>query len=163
MENRILQEAWGEWVGNRDWSHVVTLTTARRFSRERLRKAFVEEWIRYAAKAAQQRVPYFFSIEGGTLGDQAHVHALVAGTAKLERPRLVEAWRHGRAQVDVYDPARAAAYYFAKEIGKAALDYGVSKRLPCLRKSEPQRSTETPIKCGVSQRITINLGIEGPL
>lgn len=103
-------------------------------SPERLKKAFDEEWIRYATKTAQRPVQYFFAIEGGALGDRAHLHALVAGTTTLECEQLVKAWRHGRrVRVAVYDPRRGAAHYFTKEIGERILDYGWSNRMPPLR------------------------------
>lgn len=72
----------------------------------------------------------------GALGDQAHLHATVAGTASVACPSMARAWRHGRAEVVVYDPKLGAAYYMAKEIGGRVLDYGVSDKLPSILLSD---------------------------
>jgi hypothetical protein len=42
-DSKMLRRAWGDWLKDYDWSHAVTLTTARPFSPERLKKAFDDE------------------------------------------------------------------------------------------------------------------------
>lgn len=106
---------------------------ARPLSVEHLKKAFEVEFVRYCERAAQGRVCYSLSIEGGTLGDRPHIHALISGTSALGCGRLEDAWRHGRAEIEVYDPAEGAARYLVKEIGGRVLDYDVSRRAPPTR------------------------------
>ena len=84
---------------------------------------------------------YVFSIEGGTLGNRLHVHALIYGTSALTCGRLEDAWRHGRAEVKVYCPTQGAAHYLVKEIGGRVLDYDVSRRLPPTVKPPLQMAT----------------------
>jgi hypothetical protein len=129
-----LSQAYGNWLRTFDWSHWVTLTTSRTYSPDRLRKAFDEEFVRFATKTTQNPVQYFYAIEGGALGDRPHLHALIAGTSQLECARLKAAWRHGqRVEVAVYVPHLGAAHYLAKEIGGRVLLYGWSNRLAPVR------------------------------
>ena len=132
-DRRRLRGAWGAWLGEYEWSHIVHLTTATPFSEARLVKAFRDEFVRYAEKVAQNPVPYWFAVEGGALGDRPHIHALLAGAERLTTAQLVGAWRHARPErlrVSEYDAALGASYYITKEIGGRALDYGASKRFP---------------------------------
>lgn len=142
--NRVRGE-WGDWVRSREWNHCVHLTVEGKWCAERLQQRFEREYLRFCTKVAQGPVAFAFSIEGGALGDQAHLHGLLYGTQRLDCTRLALAWRYGRAEVTVYDPQRGAAHYNAKEIGGRVLDYGVSGRMPprreeCLESSSlPQR------------------------
>lgn len=122
----------GDWLREFEWSHWVTLTVAGRWSPQRLEQAFVDEFVRFATKVSQGPVPYAFSIESGALGDNPHVHALLCGTEHLRSDRLAQAWRHGRATVEVYDAQRGSTHYLAKGIGSKALSYDWSRRMPPL-------------------------------
>lgn len=93
-------------------------------------KAFVHEFVRYCTKVAQHDVSYAFSVEAGCSGAHWHIHALLYGTEGIACDRLVRAWRHGRAKVDVYDPARNAATYMVKEASQEAFTWDMSKTLP---------------------------------
>lgn len=130
MRLKRWRTAVGVWLRDYEWNHWVTLTVARRWPPDRLGKAFVEEFVRYATKVSQGPVAYSFVIEGGAVGDQAHLHCLLHGTASIPVARLETAWRHGRASAEVYDRQRGAAYYMAKEIGGRVLDYDCSHRMP---------------------------------
>lgn len=120
----------GDWLREYEWNHWLTLTVRGRWPQERLLRAFKDEFVRYVAKAAQGPVRFAYVIEGGALGDQPHLHALLHGIEHLDAKRLWSAWRHGRARVDAYDARRGATHYLAKEIGGSVLDYGVSERMP---------------------------------
>ena len=129
---RKVRVGWGDFVRSLEWSRCVHLTVDGNWSAERLQQRFEREFVRFATKVLQGPVRYAFVIEGGPLGDRAHLHGLLYFTSTLDRTRLAQAWRYGRAEVTVYDPHRGAAYYLAKEIGGRALGYGVSGRLPPL-------------------------------
>lgn len=137
---RRLRAETGDWLLRYEWSHWVTLTVDGVWSADRLRRVLVDEFVRHATKVTQGPVPFAFVIEGGARGEQAHVHALLYGTAGLDCVRLERAWRHGRAKVTVYDPLRGAPYYLVKEVGGRAVDYGVSSRMPPLRRTETRQS-----------------------
>jgi len=99
---------------------------------ERLRRAFVDEFCRYCAKVSREPVCFAYVIEEGSLGEMAHLHGFLYGTASLDCTKVEEAWRHGRARIVVYDPLLAGAYYNAKEIGRSSLHHDVSSRMPPL-------------------------------
>ena len=128
----------GGWLRKYEWSHWATLTVDRVWSPERLVRALIDRFVRFATKATQGPVPYVYVIEGGALGDRPHAHVLLSGTERLDATRLQAAWPHGRARVEVYDPEQGAANYLTKEFGGTALDYGQSRRLPPLRLGDCQ-------------------------
>ena len=135
----------GDWLRGYQWSHWVTLTVDGQWPAERLLRAFHDEFVRFATKVAQGPVQYAFVVEGGVLGDQAHLHALISGTETAASKRLERAWRHGRAHVRSYQPSLGAAHYLTKEIGGRVLDYGVSRRMRPLRSHDPD-ATPAPIQ-----------------
>jgi hypothetical protein len=136
QEVALRVKAWragyGDWWRSYLWSHFVHLTVGGRWSPDRLRQCFQRKFIRFTEKTTQGPVPHIYVIEGGALGDQPHLHALIYGTDRLERGRLEQAWRYGRAHVAVYDRTLAGTHYMAKEIGGRILDYGTSTRRPPL-------------------------------
>jgi hypothetical protein len=119
-------KAWahgfGDWWSTYLWNHAIHLTVDGRWSPGRLFQRFEREFIRFATKTVQGSIPYAYAIEGGALGDQAHLHGLIYGTDRLEGQRLEQAWRYGWAKVVVYDPSLGAAHYISKEIGSRVLD-----------------------------------------
>lgn len=135
MRVRQVQRTLGEWLRSYEWTYWLTLTVDGKWSAGRLGPTFEREFVRFATKVSQGPVRFAYVIEGGVLGDQPHLHALLWVRGALDCGRLSEAWRHGRALVQVYDPSRGAAHYLAKEFGKRALDFGMSSRLPPLRVS----------------------------
>ncbi len=96
---------------------------------EGVAKAFVDRFIRYCTKLVQQRVPFVYVVESGGSGSNPHIHALIAETEAISCARLAEVWRHGRAQVSIYDTRKNGATYLAKEAGRPDFEWGVSKTL----------------------------------
>ena len=104
---------WGHWLeGLAEWDHFATLTfnfeatvqSAVRYSRG---------WLRWCERKAQQRVDWFYVVEGGE-HSFVHVHTLVVGTGRVGAADLETGWLHGIAQVIPYTPAGGAAHYVAK-------------------------------------------------
>ena len=120
--------AWDEFLHRYAWAHFGTLTAAEEWSAERLRREFLDGWVRRAAWHARSPVPWFAVIEKGPVGGRAHLHALVAGTARVSTKVLEAAWRIGNAQVRAYEPQRGGAFYVAKSIPDGCEWYDVSRR-----------------------------------
>ena len=62
-----------------------------------------------------------------------HLHALIAGTQLLSVTEVAGAWGLGKTDVDVYDPARRAAWYISKTLYQDDQHwrrFEQSKRLP---------------------------------
>jgi len=95
-----------------------------------IKKAFEQQYVRQCTKLAQHLVLYVFAVELGGNGSNPHIHALLYGTEAIPCDRLVRAWRHGRATVEVYDPTQNGATYLAKEAGRDEFMWDVSKSLP---------------------------------
>lgn len=125
-----LREEWTRHLAQYEWDHYCTLTSEPTVA-DRLRREFVNGFVRRLARATQGPVPWFYTLERGAAGT-AHMHALIAGTHRLTLEQVQRAWRLGFAQVRRYDPARGAAYYLTKRLDTAAADYDVSSRLPRL-------------------------------
>jgi hypothetical protein len=106
---------WGNWLETiAEWDHFATLTfnfdatvqSAVRYSRG---------WLRWCERRAQQRVDWFYVVEGGG-GSLVHVHSLMVGTVGVKARDLETGWLHGIAQVVPYAPAGGAAQYVAKSL-----------------------------------------------
>jgi hypothetical protein len=128
-EGERLRREWGDFLATFAWCHFVTLTLRQPCSPERLRRRFLDQWIRRLASMTQTSPPYFFAIEE-TCAGWPHVHALVAATAALTTARLESAWDYGFTDVREYDASRGGAHYVVKGIGRTCELYDVSRRLP---------------------------------
>jgi hypothetical protein len=141
MKDRPAQE-YGEWLSGYGWTHWITLTVdpsgRKRMGRagkcprspEGVRRAFRNEFVRYAEKVSGRRVPFAYAVERGIGGDNPHVHALLWVYGGMESALLVRAWRHGRATVEAYDPARGAVFYLSKTFGRDGAEWDVSSTFP---------------------------------
>jgi hypothetical protein len=109
---RTISTAWGDWLGERDWHHFITLTFKYEASIAHA-EGQLKRWIRKVQQRAQHDVEWFCAGEYGS-GGLVHLHALTAGTEKLTGQALVESWPVGRAQAHVYDRSRGAARYITK-------------------------------------------------
>ena len=90
-----LRRHWGTFLQTVRWSHFVTLTTTDIVSPARLRRDFVNRYIRRLARDAQRGVGWFYAIEHHADGERAHVHALIAGTETLSIASLERPWIQG--------------------------------------------------------------------
>jgi hypothetical protein len=124
--------AWGRYLQQFEWTHVLTLTYRCEASPERARRDFVDGFVRRAAFEAAQPVRWFYVLEGGDdVGRRLHIHAFVSGTAHLPIVRLECAWREGFTDIHAYDASRGAAFYVVKTLRGDAHDrYDSSPKLP---------------------------------
>jgi hypothetical protein len=133
------EQACGAWLRGFVWDHYVTLTAAGDLSPARLRREFIDVFVRRLARRAQRPICWFYVIERGGVGGPAHVHALVAGTARLTTHDIALAWKLGHTRILCYDAARGAAYYVAKRLGEWT-DYDISSRRPPARRELPSEN-----------------------
>ena len=107
---------WGHWLeGLAEWDHFATLT----FNFGATVQSAVKHsrgWLRWCERRAQQRVDWFYVVEGGD-HSLVHVHTLMVGTGCVGAKALEAGWLHGIAQVVQYAPAGGAAHYVAKSLG----------------------------------------------
>jgi hypothetical protein len=129
FERTRLRRAWGDFVAESDWDHVVTLTTECPRSSSWLSREFERRYVRRLEKSVQGPVRWFRVAEEHGSG-QLHLHALLWGTTALDPDCLRNAWPHGRLHVERFDPRRGAAYYFTKTMGSDRDDYDSSARRP---------------------------------
>ncbi len=129
-----LPEAWGGFLHQRAWDHVATLT----FRHSLLVDAAIHEfltWIRRLSKSTQGPIPWFCALERGAAG-WLHHHALTAGTASLTVEKMCQMWwtRGGISKIEVFDPARRAAWYVSKGVPGRCEWYDVTRRRAPLRR-----------------------------
>jgi hypothetical protein len=130
-----------------------------------VRRAFRNEFVRYAEKVSGARVPFAYAVERGVGGDNPHIHALLCIHGAMRIERLSGAWRHGRVTIEAYDPARGAASYLSKTFGHLGAEWDISSTLPPTQLAR-ERSPADNVGCwkqaagqsGNSQRISINPG-----
>lgn len=114
--------AFESWLRELSWTHWATLTTRQRLSADHLKRHF-DTYVRRVARAAQGSVKFFLVIEGGALGDHAHIHVLFCGTEKVPLAAMMKKWSWGRAEVAVFDARLGAIHYMLKEIDGPVLDW----------------------------------------
>jgi hypothetical protein len=119
---------WDSWLQSVRWSHFVTLTTRELVSVDRIKREFVQGFVRRVAKAAQRPLAWFYAIEPHADGQRYHVHALLGHTETVKVAQLERAWKLGKTHVVVYDPRRGAAGYVSKHLGGNPDHYDVSRR-----------------------------------
>jgi hypothetical protein len=119
----ILREAWGCWLGSKQWTHFGTLTLTHEGTAEALKRQF-KRWIRRLEQRSQGRVGWFVAIERSP-GGLLHAHALVHGAA-LSVTDLRKAWPAGRIDLREYDARLGAVYYVTKEMAGPIVDYDIS-------------------------------------
>ena len=112
-----LVKSFGDYVADFRWCHWFTGTPASlNCSPHRLKAFFEGVFVRRLEHGAQQRVCWIHSIERSP-GGIFHVHAVMSGTDRLVTSYIAKRWSFGRADVDLYDPTRGAAWYLAKYYG----------------------------------------------
>jgi len=116
--------AWGDWLGDFEWTHASTLTFRTPRSLEAAQRA-VRRHLRDLARRAHCKVGWFWVMER-TYNRHIHTHALL--NTPLSAPQVRESWQGGRAQVERYDPSRGWRHYITKDIGEAADDWDISHR-----------------------------------
>lgn len=129
-----LRQEWTTHLERFDWHHYCTLT-AQPTAPDKLRREFMEGFIRRLARCTQEPISWFYTLERGA-GGTAHMHALLSGTLRLTTLRVQRAWDFGFAHVRVYDPSRGAAHYLTKDVVFEHGDYDVSRRMPPVLGSE---------------------------
>lgn len=119
--------AYTEFLKQFEWSHFATFTAATS-SDDRLRHR-LPQTIRQLERVAQGPVRACWVRERGTCGTP-HLHVLLTGTECLSCKQIDRAWRIGRADVQIYDPARGAVFYLTKSLLDADALWDLSSRLP---------------------------------
>lgn len=150
-DSDILQEAWGEFLGDFDWDHWATLTFRpyapppedpqlgpssgpREYPGplpDYARRAF-ERYVSELSRRARCGLAWFRGDEFGARFGRLHHHALIQGTAGLTSKTLRSCWRDGFSVVESYDPELGASHYIAKYVTKSLGEYelgGVPRRL----------------------------------
>jgi hypothetical protein len=121
-----LRTAWGDWLGEYEWTHATTLTFRRPRTVEAARRE-VHRHLRDLARRVQRKVNWFWVMERTHRG-RVHIHTLV--DVPLSDAQVERSWQNGLAKVERYEPGRGWRYYITKEIGDAAIAYDISRRLP---------------------------------
>ena len=123
-----LHRHWGTFLQTVRWAHFVTLTTTDIVSVDRLRRDFVNRYIRRLGRDAQRGVGWFYAIEHHADGERAHVHALITNTETLTIAGLERSWILGNCRALIYDPRRGASHYVSKHLGRNPELYDLSRR-----------------------------------
>jgi hypothetical protein len=126
FNNTRTRQGWVTHLSTQQWAHVVTLTFKYAYSREAIRKHFLD-WIRALEWLAQGPIIWHRATEIGKKG-RGHIHALITSTEKIKNREMEKRWRHGRAVVRRYISHRGAEHYVTKDIMKDEADYESSKR-----------------------------------
>ena len=126
IDRARLIDAFESWLREFPWVHWVTLTTRQRLSPDLLKHHFIDTFVRRVARAAQGPIRFFLVIEGGALGDHAHIHALLLGTQRVALAAITKKWSWGRAEVAVFDERLGAIHYMLKDIDGPVLDWDFS-------------------------------------
>ena len=119
-----LTAAWGDWLGEFEWTHATTLTFRHPRTVEAARRE-VQRHLRDLAHRVQKKVDWFWTMERTHQG-HVHIHTLV--DAPLSAAEVRQSWKGGRAKVEPYEPDRGWRYYISKEIGDAVDDCDLSSR-----------------------------------
>ena len=133
-----LTEAWGDWLGEFEWTHAATLTFRGPRTLEAARRA-VQRHLRDLARRVHRKVSWFWVMERTHQG-HIHIHALV--DVPLTSANVRQSWQGGRAKVERYLPSRGWRYYITKEIDDAAVDWDISHRRPSA--SQAQHAFDDP-------------------
>jgi hypothetical protein len=111
-----VKECWGQWLESLGpWDHFATLT----FNFEASARSAVRssrDWLRWCERRAQQRVDWFYVVEGGDRS-RVHVHVLVVGTVNVSAADLADGWRHGIAHVVPYTPSAGGDTLCRQDLG----------------------------------------------
>lgn len=119
--------AYAEFLRQFEWAHFATFTAAT--ASDNLLLYRLPQAIRNMEKAAKGPVRAFWVRERGACGTP-HLHVLLTGTEGLSCKQIDRAWRIGRADVQVYDPARGAVFYLTKSFLEPDARWDLSSRLP---------------------------------
>lgn len=119
--------AYADFLRQFEWAHFATFTAAT--ASDDLLLYRLPQAIRNMEKAAKKPVRAFWVRERGAYGTP-HLHVLLTGTEGLSSKQIDRAWRIGRADVQVYDPARGAVFYLTKSLLEPDARWDLSSRLP---------------------------------
>ncbi len=86
--SRRVRAEWDCFLHSARWSHFATLTTSELISVDRLKREFVDGFVRRLARPAQRPLAWFYEIEPSADGQRHHVHALLVHTASLKTAQL---------------------------------------------------------------------------
>lgn len=104
----------------------------------------IEIWLLDVQTLAGGPIGWMIAEEFGRLGGRWHCHILVVGVSGLNRRfwRLEAQRRFGYTRIELYDPARGAAYYASKYVGRplGEIHLGGTLRGVDLAKCEESRS-----------------------
>src|SRR3954468_4741713 len=78
--SRRVRAEWDSFLQSARWSHFATLTTSELVSVDRLRREFVDGFVRRLARPAQRPLAWFYAMEPSADGERHHIHALLAHT-----------------------------------------------------------------------------------
>jgi hypothetical protein len=115
------RSAWGDWLYEYPWDHVITLTFNYSASPDMATRWF-GRWLRRLEQRAQRGLRWFYAVERGAAG-LLHIHVLIRGTSEIGTAALKAAWAPGRADADRYDSTRGAAFYATKHVGRTVEHY----------------------------------------
>ncbi len=127
-EGRRLREAWGTWLADRPWDHLVTLTFKSPVSLEGA-QVMLRGWLRHLERRTRQGLSWFFALEVGSAG-LLHLHGLILGTKHLSCEDLERSWRPGRAEVVQYDKRLGGTGYVSKCVPSGEADVEFRFRPP---------------------------------
>jgi len=108
-----LRAAMIGFVSRFTWSHFATLTMGDaewEASASSARRYFERGWIRSLERAAQNRVTWFWVLEGGTGNTRRHIHALIGGADRLSPSWMADKWKLGHAQISLCTDSGPVAY-----------------------------------------------------
>jgi hypothetical protein len=129
LSDALIRENWGVFLSMFRWSYFATFTAKQRITERHMRHEFAQ-WIRRQERVSQGPVHWFAVVEYDAIGEQPHIHALVAAPPSLSAVEAERSWHFGRAQVLPYDRQRGAAYYLPKTFGWNVDGYDCSARFP---------------------------------
>ena len=122
------------WLETFKWDHFVTLTCKLPLTAQRLRIAFENEFHRNLTRVAQQKVPWFLVVEGGSLSDvHVHAHCLISGTAAMPDGMIQRCWHRGFTRVAQYVHNGGAARYLTSKLFANPDGWIFSHKMPPLR------------------------------
>lgn len=132
---------WGGFLGAYRWNYFATFTAKSRATDRQMRTAFAQ-LVRRLERVAQGRVHWFIAVEYDALGEQPHIHALIAAPSTISAKEVERTWQLGRSQAFVYDRSLGAAHYLPKTFAWNVDGYDCSKKLPPKWSDEPPQSRE---------------------
>ena len=139
---KLHSRAYGDWLAERTWTHVVHLSPGPAIGRPGVERCF-RQGVRRLESFIARRVDWVCTIERGSRSGLPHAHALLFAHGRPLLLKQVEyPWRATIHKVERFDPERGAVWYITKGVGDGSAEIHFSRCLPPLRAArDPVLST----------------------